>query len=163
MAGCLPPPRGHSAPTTKLFPTPLRPPHLEPARMACEWYRLPLPLKSITLSCPPCWWLIMGHWKQLPASLCCREILASSFSVRGERRPGTVHLKGTAGARKKMQNSDLLGLPWGSSGEDPTFPLQGAWVRPLVGELRFHMLSGKAKKKQWPLLRKIAYRSALRF
>ena len=42
---------------------------------------------------------------------------------------------------------DLLGLPWRSTGWGSALPLQGVWVRSLVGELRSHMLRGVAKKK----------------
>ena len=41
-----------------------------------------------------------------------------------------------------------LGLPWRSSGWDSALPLQGAWVRPLVRELRSSMPCGVAKKKK---------------
>ena len=40
------------------------------------------------------------------------------------------------------------GLPWWSSGSDFVLPLQGAWVRPLVRELRPHMPRSVAKKKK---------------
>ena len=33
----------------------------------------------------------------------------------------------------------VKGLPWWSSGYDSTLPMQGAWVRSLVGELRSHI------------------------
>ena len=39
-----------------------------------------------------------------------------------------------------------LGLSWWSSGLRPELPLQGAWDRILVGELRSLMLCGVAKK-----------------
>ena len=49
-----------------------------------------------------------------------------------------------------MQKRSLItkigGLPWWSSGEDSTFPMQSVWVRFLDGELRSHMLSNVAKK-----------------
>ena len=46
-----------------------------------------------------------------------------------------------------MPWKNLSGLPWQSSGGlDSELPLKGAWVRSLVGELRFHMLCGVAKK-----------------
>ena len=41
-----------------------------------------------------------------------------------------------------------LGLPWRSSGWDSEPPMQGAWVRSLVGELRSHMLHMAKKKKK---------------
>ena len=41
-----------------------------------------------------------------------------------------------------------LGLPWRSSGWDSEPPMQGAWVRSLVGELRSHMLHMAKKKKE---------------
>ena len=40
------------------------------------------------------------------------------------------------------------GLPWCSSGEDATLPLQGAQVRSLVRELRSCMPRGETKKKK---------------
>ena len=39
-------------------------------------------------------------------------------------------------------------LPYWSSGEDSLFPVLGLWLRPLVRELRPHMLHGVAKSKQ---------------
>lgn len=42
-------------------------------------------------------------------------------------------------------NESLLGLPWRPSGQDSELPLQGAWVRPPVRELRPHKLQGKTK------------------
>ena len=42
----------------------------------------------------------------------------------------------------------MRGIPWWSSGQGSTLPLQGAWVRSLVGELRSCKLRGKAKKKK---------------
>ena len=39
-----------------------------------------------------------------------------------------------------------LGLPWWSSGLRPELPLQGAWVRILVRELRSLVPCGVAKK-----------------
>jgi len=38
------------------------------------------------------------------------------------------------------------GLPWWPSGKDSVLPMQGAWVRSLVEELRSHMSCGVAKK-----------------
>ena len=35
-----------------------------------------------------------------------------------------------------VESTRSLGLPWRSSGLDSVLPLQGAWVRSLVGELR---------------------------
>ena len=40
------------------------------------------------------------------------------------------------------------GLPWQSSGCDSMFPVEGAWVQSLVGELRSHITYGMAKKKK---------------
>ena len=40
----------------------------------------------------------------------------------------------------------LKGIPWQSSGQDITLPLQGKQVRSLVGELRSYVLCGTAKK-----------------
>ena len=40
----------------------------------------------------------------------------------------------------------LLGIPWPSSGQDPTLPQQGAQVRSLVKKIRSRMLCGVAKK-----------------
>ena len=40
----------------------------------------------------------------------------------------------------------VQGLPWRSSGWDSEFPLQGAWVPSLVGELRSHKPCSAAKK-----------------
>jgi len=43
-----------------------------------------------------------------------------------------------------------LGLPWQSSGEDFTLPLQGnVWVRSLVGELRSHMPVKHSRMDGW--------------
>ena len=57
---------------------------------------------------------------------------------------------------RKSQRGDWLkigdqGLPWQSSGWDTTLPLQGEWVRYLVGELRSHRPQGVAKnrKRNW--------------
>ena len=36
---------------------------------------------------------------------------------------------------RSLKNVTTLGLPWWFSGEDSTFPMQGAWVQPLVREL----------------------------
>ena len=41
----------------------------------------------------------------------------------------------------------IRGLPWGSSGYDSVRPLQGAWVRSLVQELRSYKPHGVEKKK----------------
>lgn len=46
---------------------------------------------------------------------------------------------------KKIQQ---LGLPWQCSGYNSARPLQGAWVRSLVGELKPHKPRGTAKKKK---------------
>ena len=35
------------------------------------------------------------------------------------------------------------GLPWRSSDQDTTLPVQGVWVPPLLRELRSHMLQAK--------------------
>ena len=42
----------------------------------------------------------------------------------------------------------IRGLPWGSSGYDSVRPLQGAWVRSLVQELRSYKPHGVEKKKK---------------
>ena len=47
-----------------------------------------------------------------------------------------------------LDQDQLLGIPWWSSGEDSTLPLQGAQVRSLVGELRYHAVQLKKKKEQ---------------
>ena len=39
-------------------------------------------------------------------------------------------------------------FPGGPVVRTPEFPLQEAWVRPPVRELRFHKLRGAAKKKK---------------
>ena len=41
-----------------------------------------------------------------------------------------------------------LGLFWQPSGQESILPIQGARVRPLVRELRSHILPGEAKNKQ---------------
>ena len=41
-----------------------------------------------------------------------------------------------------------MGLPWWSSGYDSALPLQGAWVRSLVGEIRSCIPCGVAKGKK---------------
>ena len=46
------------------------------------------------------------------------------------------------------------GLPWPSSGEDSTLPLQGTRVRSLVRERRSHKLCGTAGKKKVKMQRK---------
>ena len=40
----------------------------------------------------------------------------------------------------------IEGVPWQFSGYDSALPLQGAWVRSLVGELRFHSLAKNQTK-----------------
>ena len=42
----------------------------------------------------------------------------------------------------------VKGLPWWSSGEGPTLPMQGVQVQFLVGKIRFHIRPGMAKKKK---------------
>ena len=45
----------------------------------------------------------------------------------------------------------IQGLPWWSRGWDSVLPPQGTWVQSLVGELRFHMPWGTAKKQKQKL------------
>ena len=47
-----------------------------------------------------------------------------------------------------LDQDQLWGIPWWSSDEDSTLPLQGAQVRSLVGELRYHVVQLKKKKEQ---------------
>ena len=54
----------------------------------------------------------------------------------------------TGKLRFKKKKKISRGLPWQSSGSDSVFPLEGTWVRSLVGELSFQMPRGMAKKKK---------------
>ena len=47
-----------------------------------------------------------------------------------------------------MSNVHSRGFPGGPVVKDSTVPMQGAWVKSLVGELRFGMLYSTAKKKK---------------
>ena len=47
-----------------------------------------------------------------------------------------------------MKNDGVLELPSQLSGYNSTFPLKGAWVPSLVGELRFCMPCNEAQSKQ---------------
>ena len=44
------------------------------------------------------------------------------------------------------QKRERRDFPGGSVVKDSVLPLQGAWIRSLVGELRSHMLQGVAEK-----------------
>ena len=47
---------------------------------------------------------------------------------------------------KEIRN--ILGIPWWSSSSDSALPMQGAWVRSLARELRFHVLHDAAKERK---------------
>ena len=49
---------------------------------------------------------------------------------------------------RSWRNWKAQGLPWWSSGYDAGLPMQWAWVRSLVWELRSHMPCSAAKKKE---------------
>ena len=58
------------------------------------------------------------------------------------KRPQTQNLKHICVIKKYI----VQGLPWWSSGSDSTHPMQGPWVRTLVGEQRSRTPHGTVKK-----------------
>ena len=55
---------------------------------------------------------------------------------------------GTHYPSSRRKSIRLPGLPRWSSGQGSSLPMQGAWVRSLVRELRSHMQQDAVKKKQ---------------
>ena len=98
--------------------------------------------------------------------------------VCGHRCIGPIHgqqglprsLVGSSGEdsqeNQQSKHSGTVGLPWWSR-EGSALPLQGAWVRSLVRELRsriLHIVAKKTKRKktQWNDQRNIGYLMTLR-
>lgn len=48
-----------------------------------------------------------------------------------------------------LQNKPYMGIPWRSSGHDSALPLQGAWIRSLVGGTKILQATQCGQKKQF--------------
>ena len=60
--------------------------------------------------------------------------------------PTWLTVGGPFPAACSIYKAQYQGLPWQSSSQDFTLPMQGARVRPPAGELRSHMPHGTAEK-----------------